>query len=424
MFVKSELSAPWAAVFSLLFASGVLLVGIGLLFTALGLRAGLEQFSTVTTGLVMSAYFLGFVIGTFVCPMLIRRAGHIRAFAAMASIASAAAIVHAMIVEPWVWALLRLVTGVCLVGLYMILESWLNALSPNAARGRVFAAYMAVTLIAMGAGQYLVLVGEVMGFVPLGLVSIILSLALVPVALTRTPEPRPVAVPTLSLSRLYAISPLGVAAALSSGLLNGAFYGMGAVYGQRIGLSEAGVAAFMSAAIFGGALLQWPVGHASDHNDRRLVLTMVCAGAAALAVVAHALQLVSVPWLIACAFFYGGLVFAVYGLSIALVNDRIAQDEALEAASGLLLVHGMGAMLGPIAAGILMDALGPGSLLIYFALVLAGTAAFAVWRLRAGTSTPVERQAAYVTIAASTPVVLEMDPRTPDPQPPAPQQSA
>jgi MFS family permease len=128
MFAKSELSATWAAVFSLLFASGVLLVGIGLLFTALGLRAGLEQFSTVTTGLVMSAYFLGFVIGTFVCPMLIRRAGHIRAFAAMASIASAAAIVHAMIVDPWVWALLRLVTGVCLVGLYMILESWLNAL--------------------------------------------------------------------------------------------------------------------------------------------------------------------------------------------------------------------------------------------------------------------------------------------------------
>lgn len=415
MSAKFDLSATWAAVFSLLFASGVLLVGIGLLFTALGLRAGLEQFSTVTTGLVMSAYFLGFIVGTFVCPMLIRRVGHIRAFSAMASIASAAAIVHAMIVDPWVWALLRLVTGVCLVGLYMVLESWLNALSPNAARGRVFAAYMAVTLIAMGAGQYLVLIGEVMGFVPLGLVSIILSVALVPVALTRTPEPRPVAVPTLSLARLYATSPLGVAAALSSGLLNGAFYGMGAVYGQRIGLSEAGVAAFMSATIFGGALLQWPVGHASDHNDRRLVLTIVCAGAAVLAVVAHALQLVSVPWLIVCAFFYGGLVFAIYGLSIALVNDRIAQDEALEAASGLLLVHGMGAMLGPVAAGILMDALGPGSLLIYFALVLAGTAAFAVWRLRAGIPTPVDQQAAYVTMAISTPVVLEMDPRTPDP---------
>jgi MFS family permease len=416
MSAKSDLSATWAAVFSLLFASGVLLVGIGLLFTALGLRAGLEQFSTVATGMVMSAYFLGFVIGTFYCPVLIRRVGHIRAFAAMASVASAAAIVHAMIVNPWAWAALRLVTGVCLVGLYMVLESWLNALSPNAARGRVFAAYMAVTLVAMGVGQYLVLVGEVMGFVPLGLVSIILSIALVPVAITRTPEPRPVAVPALSIARLYAISPLGVAAALSSGLLNGAFYGMGAVYGQRIGLSEAGVAAFMSATIFGGALLQWPVGHASDHHDRRLVLTIVCAGAAALAALAHALQFVSVPALVTCAFFYGGLVFAVYGLSIALVNDRIAQEEALEAASGLLLVHGIGAMLGPLAAGILMDALGAGSLLLYFALVLAVTAAFAVWRMRAGAVTPVDRQAAYVTIAASTPVVLEMDPRTPDPQ--------
>jgi MFS family permease len=408
------LSATWGAVFSLLIASGILLVGVGLFFTALGLRASAENFSTVATGLVMSSYFAGFVIGTFVCPAMIRRAGHIRAFAAMASVASTTAIVHAIAVDPWVWAVLRMITGVCLVGLYMVMESWLNVISPNAARGRIFSAYVAVTLVAMGVGQFLVLVGDVVGFVPLGLVSILLSLALVPVAFTRTAEPRPVTVPDMSIARLYAISPLGVAAALVSGLLNSAFFGMGAVFGQRIGLTEVGVAAFMGVTIFGGALLQWPVGHASDKNDRRHVLTIVCVGAAGLAVLAYYLKSVSTTALIVCTFFYGGLVFAIYGLSVALVNDRISQDEVLEAASSLLLVHGMGAVLGPVAAGAMMDAQGPGGLLTFFALVLAAMALFALWRLHAGTQLPVDQQQAYVTIGASSPVVLEMDPRTPD----------
>jgi MFS family permease len=416
---KSDLSATWTAVFFLLLASAILLVGIGLFFTALGLRASAEQFSTIATGLVMSSYFAGFVIGTLLCPALIRRAGHIRSFAAFASVASTTAIVHAIAIDPWVWAALRMVTGFCLVGLYMVMESWLNVLAPNAARGRIFSAYVAVTLVAMGVGQFLVLAGDVLGFVPLGLVSILLSLALVPVAFTRTPEPRPVTVPNMSVRRLYAISPLGAAAALGSGLLNSAFFGMGAVFGQRIGLTEMGVAAFMGATIFGGALLQWPVGHASDNYDRRQVLTIVCALAAGLAVVADVLKSVSVTALIVCAFFYGGLVFAIYGLSVALINDRLAQEDVLEAASTLLLVHGIGAVLGPLAAGLLMDAYGPGGLLVYFTLVLVVMTLFAVWRLRIGAPVPVEQQAAYVTVVTSSPVALEMDPRTPDAEKPA-----
>ena len=414
---KSDLSATWTSVFFLLLASGILLVGIGLFFTALGLRASAESFSTVATGLVMSSYFAGFVIGTLLCPALIRRVGHIRAFSALASIASTTAIVHAIAVDPWVWSLLRMITGFCLVGLYMVMESWLNVQAPNAARGRVFAAYVGVTLVAMGAGQFLVLAGDVLGFVPLGLVSILLSLALVPVAFTRTPEPRPVTVSKMSVRRLYSISPLGTAAALASGLLNSAFFGMGAVFGQRIGLTELGVAAFMGITIFGGALLQWPVGHASDRQDRRQVLIVVCALAAVLAVAANMLKSVSVTVLVLCTFFYGGLVFSVYGLSVALINDRIPQDDVLEAASTLLLVHGVGAVLGPLAACVMMELYGPGGLLVYFALVLSAMAAFGLWRLRAGSALPVDQQAAYVAVATSSPVVLELDPRTPDPPP-------
>jgi len=411
---QPNLAAAWSAVYSLLFASALLLVGVGLFFSALGLRAGLSAFSTITTGLVMSAYFAGFVLGTYVCPLLVRRVGHIRSFSLLASVASTTAIVHAMWTDPWLWAALRLVTGICLVGLYMVLESWLNVIAPNAARGRIFAAYMAVTLVAMGLGQFLVAVGNVMDFVQLGLVSIMLSLALVPVAFTRTPEPRPVTAPKVSLKRLYAISPLGVAAALASGLLNGALYGMGAVFGQRIGLSEGGVAIFMGAVIFGGALLQWPVGHFSDLHDRRRVLAFICVGAAALAVIAYSLLSFSTAVLFACAFLYGGLVFTVYGLSVALVNDRLAQEEVLEAASTLLLMHGFGAMLGPTAAGVLMNAFGPGSLLIYFTLVLLATALFGLRQLRIEARAPGQQQG-YVTMATSTPVVLEMDPRTSEP---------
>lgn len=411
---RAARAAPWGAVLSLLLATALLLVGIGLFFTALGLRAAHAQFSVLATGLMMSAYFAGFILGTFVCPALIRRAGHIRAFAAMASVASTTAIVHAIVVDPWIWGALRLVTGVCLVGLYMVMESWLNGLAPNAARGRVFAAYMAVTLVAMGLGQFLVLVGDVVGFVPLGLVSILLSLALVPVAFTRTPEPRPVTVAKLSLARLYRISPLGFAAAFASGLLNSAFYGMGAVFGQRVGLGEAGIAAFMAATIFGGALLQWPIGHASDRHDRGRVLALVCAAAAALAFAMRASAPVSQGWLIACAFFYGGFAFTVYGLSVALVNDRIDQDQVLEAASTLLLVHGTGAALGPTVAAVAMDAFGPGGLPVYFAIMLAAIGLFSVWRLRAGLPVAAEGQQGYVSMASSSPVVLEMDPRTGD----------
>ncbi len=411
---RTDLSDTWAAVFSLLLGIGILLVGVGLFFTALGLRAGIEQFSTIATGLVMSSYFVGFVVGTFVCPAMIRRAGHIRTFSALASIASTTAIVHAIAVDPTVWAALRLVTGFCMVGLYMVMESWLNVLAPKVARGRVFAAYVAVTLLALGTGQFLVLVGDVGGFVQLGVVSILLSLALVPVAFTRTPEPRLLVVTKVSLRRLYEISPLGTTAAFSSGLLNGAFFGMGALYASRIGLSDSGVAAFMSATIFGGALLQWPVGHLSDHYDRRRLLTLVCTLAAVLAALADALQSAALLWLIVCAFLYGGLVFTIYGLSVALVNDWITQDEVLEAASTLLLVHGAGAVIGPIIAGLLMEALGAGGLMVYFSLVLAALALYCVWRLRVGNALPVTQQQSYVNTIISSPVALEMDPRTPD----------
>lgn len=395
------------------------MVGIGLLFTALGLRAGLMDFPVTVTGLVMSAYFAGFILGTYVCPAIIRRAGHIRAFAAMASVASTMPILHALVLSPWAWGALRLITGVCIVGLYMVIESWLNALAPNSKRGTIFAAYMATTLGALAFGQFLILVGDVLGFTPFALVSILLSLALVPVALTRVPEPPPVAAPRPALRRLFAIAPVGFVGALASGLLNGAFFGMGAVFAQRVGMSEAGVATFMSATIVGGAMLQWPVGQLSDRRDRRLVLAAVCACAALLAALAFVAEGYSAPLLATVAFFYGGLAFTVYGISVAHVNDLLEPARILEATGSLLLLHGIGAVIGPAAAGFLMQQLGPGSLLVYFALVLAMLAGYALYRYKlVARPTPGEAHG-YVPMAGSSQALLQMDPRTEAPAQPA-----
>lgn len=393
--------------------SGVtlLVLGVGLLFSVLGLRAGLAEFSTVTTGIVMSAYFVGFIVGTLYCPRLIRRVGHIRSFAAMASVASTMPILHALWVEPWYWAVLRFVTGTCLVGLYIVVESWLNVLAPQRQRGQVFALYLTVSGVAMALGQWLLLVGDRLGFVPFVIVSVLLSFALLPLTLTPVAEPEPVDAPRLGLALLYRISPLGVSGALTAGLLSGSLLGLGAVFVQRLGHPDTVVAAFMAAAILGGALFQWPIGHLSDRHDRRRVLLAVCTGAALIAVGTFALGRLAPAALVASGIVLGGLLFAIYGLSVAHVNDLIEPAQVLEVTGGLLLVHGFGAALGPTLAGVVMNALGPGSLLVFFAGVSMLQAVYTLNRMRFAAPVAAQAKAGYVGMGGGSQAVLQMDPR-------------
>ena len=397
---------------SLLSGVGLLVIGVGLLFSVVGLRAGLADFSGLTLGLVMSAYFVGFVLGTFLCPVVIRRVGHIRAFAAMASMASTMPILHALWIDPWFWGLLRLITGVCLVGLYIVVESWLNTLAPSKQRGKVFAVYMSVNFVALALGQWLILVGERLGFVPFAMVSVMFSFALLPITLTPVAEPEPVDAPTFSLRNLYMASPLGVAVAFVSGLLNGTFFGMGALYAQGLGFTDSGVAAFMAATILGGAIFQWPVGHYSDSHDRRAVLFWVCVGAAVLGALAFALAQLSQGFLIGIGLLYGGLVFTLYGLGVAHVNDMIDSSRLLEFTGGLLLVHGAGAAVGPILGGGMMDVFGTNSLMLYFAAVLLLLALYTLKRMRAAPPVPDEAKADYVVMGSGSQAVLQMDPRS------------
>ena len=399
---------------SLFVGIAILLVGSGLFGTLLAVRAGLEGFSDPIIGLIMSAYFVGFFAGTFFCPALIRRVGHIRAFAMFAAVAASTAILHALIVEPFFWLLLRAITGACMVGLYMVIESWLNAQTPNPRRGQVFAVYMMVSLLALALGQALITSADPAGFALFGIASILLSLALVPIAFTSIAQPQPVATPRLGLRHLYATSPAAVAGALVSGLVIGAFWGMGPLFGQRIGLDTAGIAGFMSATILGGAALQWPIGHLSDRSDRRRILVFASIAAAGVALVVALVATASVAWLIVTSFLFGGLAFSVYSISVAHLNDHLLAEEILEGSSGLLLLHGIGAAAGPAGVGLLIGSFGPRSLLLYFAAILALLAAFVASRVRRVAPVVVGERAPFAAMLRTSPEALVMLADTPD----------
>ncbi|MDD3763739.1 MAG: MFS transporter [Nevskiales bacterium] len=392
---------------SLLLAVAILLSGTGLYGTLLAIRGSREGIADLILGLIMSAYFVGFLLGTYGCPRIIQRIGHIRAFALFATVASCTPILHAMFVTPWAWAGLRIVTGTCLVGLYMIVESWLNAQAPNEHRGQVFAAYMVVNFLALAIGQNLLLLYSPMGFELFGLVAVLISLALAPVAMTRIEQPTPVHAPRLKLADLFRTTPAGMAGALGSGLAMGAFWGMGPVLAQRLGLGAVGVAGFMTAAILGGAALQWPIGRWSDRHDRRFVLAAVTAGGALSALLAGFVAPHSLPLLFACMFLFGGLGFTIYSISVAHANDRLAADQLLQGASSMLLVHGVGAAIGPTLAGLWIHGLGPIGLMVHFAVVLVATSLYV--RLQLPPRDEAEpHPATFVPMVRTTPAALEM----------------
>lgn len=398
---------------ALLSGVGMLVVGSGLLFSAVGIQTGAARFSTVVTGLVMSAYFAGFVIGTYLCPLIIRSVGHIRAFAAMASIASTLPILHAVWLNPWYWGGLRLLTGICFVGLFVVVESWLGMIARNHQRGRVFALYMAVNGVALALGQWLILVGDKLGFLPFALVSILFSFALVPITLTPVDDPKTADSPMMGIRALLAISPIGVTAAIASGMLNGALYSMGHRFGQGVGFSDAGIATFMAVTILGGAVLQWPVGHLSDRRDRRWVLFWVCVVSALVAGVGWKLARDYESSLMFLGFVYGGLAFTLYGLAVAHVNDVIESSRVLEVTGGLLLLYGIGSTAGPTLAGGVMHWLGPEALMVYFSAVLLVLAA-CVWHFSRGKVVMFATGHAktdYVVMGGGTPEAAKMDPR-------------
>ncbi|MGB3620438.1 MAG: MFS transporter [Ketobacter sp.] len=394
---------------ALLFGVALLLLGSGLLNTLLAIRGGLEGYSDSGMGFIMSGYFVGFFIGTFVALPLIQRIGHIRTFAFCASIGCGSVLLHALFVDPIAWIFLRIITGISLVVLYTVIESWLNEQTPAAQRGRVFAIYMVVNLVALALAQQLIRLGSAETFTLFALSAILVSFSLLPVTWTRMSQPHVTVVHKVPFKALYKAAPVAMAGSLLSGIAMGAFWGLSAVYAHQIGLDSAGIATFMSCGIIGGALLQYPVGRYSDTHDRRKVLAGVC-GAAALAALLLAALSMSGQWVLLAIGIYGSLAFVIYPITVAHLTDHLDPTHIISGSSGLLLMHGLGAAIGPALAGQFMGILGPQALPLFFAVMQTVLLIFTVTKLRLTEDPPEDHTTHFVPMVRTTPTVLEMLP--------------
>ncbi len=362
----------------LLLGMGVLMLGAGLQGTLVGLRATLEGFPTLVTGMIMSCYYVGYLLGTVVAPPLLRQVGHVRVFAALAAVASVAILVQGCFVNPLTWGAMRLISGLCFAGIYVVAESWLNDRASRANRGRLFAVYMLVLYGGLGAAQLLLILSDPRTPTPFMLVSVLISLAMVPIVVSAQQLPEHAVHRKVRLVDLYRNSPLGVVAVTLSGLISAIIFSMGPVYARLSGLDTEGVGTFMAVSILAAVLTQYPVGRLSDRMDRRTVIAAVCTLAAIVASCIVAFPDMPHAAFLALAALFSGFALTLYSLSVSHVNDKLEPAQMVASSSTLLLLNGSAAAIGPMLAGSLITAFGPRA---YFATLAALTGALAVYDL-------------------------------------------
>lgn len=376
----------------------MIMLGNGLQGSLLGIRASMEGFSTTMTGLIMTGYFAGFLGGSLLVPRWVRNVGHIRVFAALASLASVSILVHAVFVHEQLWILMRFLTGFCYAGLYIVAESWLNEAATNKNRGQLLSLYMIITYGGVAVGQLFLNFSSPNSYELFVVASVLISLALVPMTLSLIAAP-PLPTPQfISPLELYRASPLGVVGAVGMGMANGAWFGMSAVYATEIGLEVEQVALFLMSYYIGAVLLQWPIGWLSDRFDRRWVLTMV---ALLSALTSLGILFLAGPenlWLLYLGVaLFGGFMSPLYSISIAHTNDFLDRDRMVAASGTLVLVGGVGAIFGPMLASVSMNSLGTDGFFIGLTGVFAVLAMFALYRMTRRASVPLEEQGHYVT---------------------------
>ena len=381
---------------ALLIGMALLTLGAGLQATLLGVRATLEGLSTFATGAVLAAYYVGFVIGSRAAPALVRRVGHIRVFAALAAMAAATILLQGVYFGAWTWAVLRVVSGVCFAGIYVVAESWLNDRADESSRGVLLASYMVVVYVGLGAGQFLLNLGDPSGSVLFSTIAILISLAVVPIALTAQRAPDFALPRRVSFRELLAISPLGAAGALFSGATAGTLFTLGPVYAARSGFDTAAVATFMACSILPAIVLQLPLGRLSDRVDRRTVLMAISIGAAVAAAVAFQLGSASPSLFVAIAA-YGGLSLTAYAVVLAHVNDHLHPAQMVAASATVLLANGIGSAVGPVAVSAAMQLLGPGAFFGSVIVLHATFALYAAWRKHTTDAVPRPEKARFVS---------------------------
>ena len=397
---------------ALLMGCVMLYLGNGALGTLLGLRLAIDGYPTWIVGAVMSSYFVGIVAGGFFSHKLITGVGHIRAFSVLATIMSAATLAHPLLEDPIAWGILRFIQGYCMAGLAMCTESWLNERSTNDTRGRILSLYQIAVYLSQGIGQLLLNLGELSGFTLFVMSSILLSLALVPVAASKVqapilPEPR-----RFGIRELYAVSPLGMFGSFASGLILGAFYSLAPLFAQMTGLSIADTTLFMGVVIIGGLLLQWPIGGLSDRLDRRTVLIGVSLATAAVCVGLILTSGSGLLPLLVLGTLFGGVTFTLYPLSVSHANDYIDPADLVPASGGLIIAYGIGATIGPLGAAAMIEIQGAIGLFTFVAAMSLGTAGFAIWRMTRRDAVPVDDQVPFQPVPRTSVIATEMDPRS------------
>jgi MFS family permease len=369
-----------AATWQLLLGMGILMLGAGLQGTEISLRATLEGFAAPVTGAVMSCYYLGYVAGTAAAPRLVRHVGHIRVFAAMAALASAAILIQGIFVHPVTWALLRLASGFCFAAIYVVAESWLNDRASRATRGGLLAIYMAVLYIGLGASQFLLIPADPQTDRPFMLVAVLISLAIVPIVIAAQRAPEIELPRRVRYRELYHNSPLGVVAVIVSGMVSSNIFSMGPVYARLSGLGTSGVAAFMAVSVLSAVITQYPVGRLSDRMDRRTVIAAACVlatlSAAALTVsgrMPHAVFLILTG-------VFSGAALTLYSLAVSHVNDHLEPAQMVAASGALLRLNGIGSAVSPIVVGGLIGAFGPPAYFAALAGLTGWLTVFDLWR--------------------------------------------
>jgi len=371
--------------------AGLSLIGlaIGVQGSLLGVRAQLEGFDSYLIGVLMSCYYAGFLIGSRLAPRMIQRVGHIRIFAALSAIASVTILVHALYVQPWAWALMRLLTGFAFSVIYVVSESWLNQASTNANRGQILSIYTTILLTGICAGQFMLNLAPPSDFTLFILISVMVSIAGVPILLSAVTAPTIEEIQRVSIAQLWYRTPMGVIGIILSQWVSSIIFSIGAVYVSKLGMSVYEVANFMGALMAGGMILQWPLGKISDHIDRRWVIGLSSLVAAAIAILIS-FETTASAKLYLLAFVFGGFSLSMYSVVVALTNDHLRPHEIVPASGTVILIAGITSVTGPITAVVWQQSLGEQSLFLLLATSLLLLAAISIWRVLTIPALPAE----------------------------------
>lgn len=392
-----------------LFAGLVLLmVGNGLHGTLLAIRATIEGFDTAATGAIMSLYYGGYLLGCFLAPKLVKNVGHIRVFAALASLASVTILLQGMFITPYSWAAIRIVTGFCFAGIYIVVESWMNDIATKETRGKILAAYLLTFFSGMVIGQYLLNVAPPETIEPFLVVSVLVSLALLPIALSKRPAPDFSSPAPISPRELFRITPLSVYGVFVSGIGNGVFFTIGPVYAILQGMSVAQTANFMAIFIFGGVCGQLPLGYLSDKIGRRITIiavSLIAFLSLLLCYLFHDTATILYPGL----FLFGATALSLYGLCVAYTNDYLSPEHYVGASASQILTNGTGSLIGPFIIALVMSLLGSAFFFPLLAVAYASICLIGITRHIIKPALPIEEQVDYAALSPrATPITAQI----------------